>query len=125
MVQEQEIGAPGCIRDLAGWLDRLGFSANLQPGVVITWGYYNGFDCKGRSDHATWHEKAAHGLVHTLKLVEIFTLGPVIQVSPSQTGREPFQLCNPLELLLRMLLERVREPHDYARAGVHSSDQQR
>jgi len=71
--QEQKLEAPQWLRTVAGFLDSLGLSSSLLSDMVITWDYYNGFDCKGRSDHATWHEKAAHGLVHTLKMAELFT----------------------------------------------------
>jgi len=62
--QEKVIPVPKPIREIVGVLDRLGVTSDLLSDMKPTWDYYNGFDCKVRSDHATWHEKASHGLVH-------------------------------------------------------------
>merc|ERR1719203_851586 len=41
----------------------------IEPGSYFNdmlgdWDIYNGHDCVKRSDHAKWHETAAHGLLH-------------------------------------------------------------
>merc|ERR1711920_421085 len=70
--QEKQIPVPKPIRDVWGFFDQLGFSSDLLADMRITWEYYNGFNCRARSDHTTWHEKAAYGLMHSNKLAEIF-----------------------------------------------------
>lgn len=75
--QEQQIPVPKEIRDVWGFIDRLGFSTDLLADMRIQWDYYNGFNCRERSDHTTWHEKASYGLIHSLRLAELFSSGVV------------------------------------------------
>lgn len=80
--QEKKIPVPAPIRDAWGFFDQLGFSSDLLADMKITWEYYNGFNCRARSDHTTWHEKASYGLMHILKLAELFNSG----VAPTSAG---------------------------------------
>merc|ERR1719188_285766 len=66
--QEQTLEIPKAIEDVLRILDDLNVTHNMYVDMADTWNYYNGFDCLGRSDHAIWHEKAAHGLVHFLNV---------------------------------------------------------
>lgn len=70
--QEQRIPVPDAVLDVWRFFDQLGLSSDLLADMEITWEYYNGFNCRTRSDHGTWHEKAAYGFMHSLKLAEIF-----------------------------------------------------
>lgn len=70
--QEELVEIPQSIRDIISFLESIG----LNPGsseMVETWDLYNGERamCIARSPHATWHEKAAHGLVHLTRVAEI------------------------------------------------------
>lgn len=70
--QEQTLEVPEAISDVLAILDSLGVTHDLYADMADTWSYYNGFDCLGRSDHAIWHEKAAHGLVHFLNVAQYY-----------------------------------------------------
>jgi len=72
--QEKMIPTPGWFRDALGFLDSLGVTSDSLNVMHVTWDYYNGFDCRGRSDHATWHEKAANGLIHFLEVAEEYRI---------------------------------------------------
>jgi len=65
MFQEALIKPPAILRTLFSLLSGLGGSGSLRD-MEITWDIYNGQKswCHNRSPHATWHEKAAHGLMH-------------------------------------------------------------
>jgi len=73
--QEQKIPVPAPIRDVWGFFDQLGLSSDLLADMRITWEYYNGFNCRARSDHTTWHEKASYGLIHSMNLAELYNTG--------------------------------------------------
>jgi len=68
--QEKQLPVPKPIRDALGFLDRLGMTSDRLRVMHVTWDYYNGFNCRAKSDHATWHEKAAQGLIHFLEVAE-------------------------------------------------------
>jgi len=68
--QEKQLPTPPWFRDALGFLDQLGVTSDQLRVMHVTWDYYNGFNCRGRSDHATWHEKAAQGLIHFLEVAE-------------------------------------------------------
>lgn len=73
--QEEKVPVPDAIRDVVAFLDNLGLTSTLLSDMSDTWDMYNGFNCTARSDHAIWHEKAAHGLVHMLNVAEWFRTG--------------------------------------------------
>jgi len=70
--QEQTIPVPPAVRDVLAFLDNLGLTGDLLTDMKVTWDYYNGENCTARSDHANWHEKASHGLIHFVYVAEIF-----------------------------------------------------
>jgi hypothetical protein len=70
--QEKMIPLPPIFKDVAVWLDRLGVLTDALSDMARTWDIYNGFDCLARSDHAIWHEKAAHGFVHMFEMADTF-----------------------------------------------------
>lgn len=70
--QEKQIPVPKAVRDVIATLDNLGLTSNLFSDMVMSFDKYNGYNCTDRSDHANWHEKAAHGLVHAVSLAELF-----------------------------------------------------
>jgi len=110
--QEQKIPVPKGIRDAWGFFDQLGFSSDLLAEMPITWDYYNGFNCRARSDHTTWHEKAAYGLMHCNKLAEIFVSGvePTSRVAGKAQAKSqlaPMEL--PDEMVEHEPAEMIRE----------------
>jgi len=70
--QEQQIPVPAEIRALIKDLQDTGFTSTVLSDFQMTWDYYNGYDCKEQTDHANWHELAAHGLIHFVDLAEVF-----------------------------------------------------
>jgi len=70
--QEQRLPVPDSIKDIIKQLNKLGLSSDLLSDMVDSWDLYNGFDCNARSDHSSWHEKAAHGLVQFLNVASYF-----------------------------------------------------
>jgi hypothetical protein len=68
--QEQQLPTPEWFVTALGFLDSLGVTSDRLRVMHVTWDYYNGFNCRGRSDHATWHEKAGQGLIHFLEVAE-------------------------------------------------------
>jgi hypothetical protein len=70
--QEKMIPTPPVIREIVGWLDKLGLLTDALADMDTTWELYNGFNCPARSDHASWHTKAAHGFVHMYDMADIF-----------------------------------------------------
>merc|ERR1740121_625128 len=66
MFQEQKFPVPGIVRDILGFLEKLGLSSDALGDMKTIWDLYNGETsmCHRRSPHATWHEKAAHGFMH-------------------------------------------------------------
>jgi hypothetical protein len=73
--QEKQLPVPPVIRDIVGWLDKLGILTDALADMDTTWSLYNGFNCTGRTDHASWHEKAAHGFVHMYAMADFFASG--------------------------------------------------
>lgn len=62
--QEKQIPVPQIVRDIFISIESL--LAGVTVEIEETWDIYNGERdfCKDRSPHMSWHEKAAHGLVH-------------------------------------------------------------
>lgn len=71
--QEQQLPTPPEIRAILDFLASIGISSDLFDEMEGDWNYYNGFDCASRSDHALWHEKAAHGFSHMFALADLMT----------------------------------------------------
>jgi len=70
--QENVIPPPPALESLLNMLDSLGITSNSLAGMERTWELYNGEDCLARSNHAIWHLRAGHGLLHLLDMAEIF-----------------------------------------------------
>jgi len=70
--QEKTIPVPTWVRDFLAWADGQGITGDLFSDMQATWDYYNGYDCVARSDHANWHEKASHGLIHFTTVADMF-----------------------------------------------------
>jgi len=72
--QGKVVPVPEWIRSAVRFLDQLGFTSDRRNVMHPTWDYYNGKNCRLRSDHATWHEKAAQGLLHFLEVAEQYRI---------------------------------------------------
>jgi len=70
--QEQTIPVPPVVRDILVFFDNVGLTGDLLSDMVVTWDYYNGENCIARSDHANWHQKASHGLIHFTAIADLF-----------------------------------------------------
>jgi len=69
--QENVLRPPPIFRTLLGALEALGVNSDLMKNMDRTWDLYNGNDCLSRSDHAIWHIRSGHGLLHLLDMAEI------------------------------------------------------
>lgn len=69
--QEQRLPTPPELRAILDFLASIGISSDLFDEMEGDWNYYNGFDCVSRSDHAYWHEKAAHGFAHMFAVADL------------------------------------------------------
>jgi len=70
--QEKTLPVPKILKDVIVWADKAGITGDLLSDMVVTWDYYNGENCIARSDHANWHQKASHGLIHFTTVAELF-----------------------------------------------------
>ena len=58
------------------FVDQLWFSSDLFAVMKIIFGeYYNGLNCRARLEHTTWHEQASYGLIHSMKLADLYNDG--------------------------------------------------
>jgi len=75
--QEELIPVPGWLRDVVKFLAMLGFTADGNSDMRETWDAFNGQArmCYNRSPHSTWHEKAAHGLIHISNVARLMVNG--------------------------------------------------
>merc|ERR1719203_1152997 len=135
--QEKQIPVPKPIRDVWGFFDQLGFSSDLLADMKITWEYYNGFNCRARSDHTTWHEKASYGLIHSMKLAALFNsgVGPtssvdvLVQLPDELIEHDPAAMIQEMDTSGDGLLSQEEVLHGvqkfwYVEKDVESFDQQ-
>jgi len=136
--QEKQIPVPKPIRDVWGFFDQLGFSSDLLADMKITWEYYNGFNCRARSDHTTWHEKASYGLIHSMKLAQLYNegVGPTsnavveqMQLPDELIERDPAAMIQEMDtsgdgLLSQDEIHRGVQKFWYVEKDVESFDQQ-
>lgn len=73
--QEKQIPVPQSIRDVLTSIESTLGGVTLE--MEESWDLYNGEKqfCKDRSPHMSWHEKAAHGLLHFAKVAEWLVIG--------------------------------------------------
>jgi len=71
--QEELIPVPGWVREVVKFLAKPGFSTDGISDMKDTWDVFNGQAkmCSNRSPHSTWHEKAAHGLLHISNVAKL------------------------------------------------------
>merc|ERR1719469_610499 len=135
--QEKKIPVPKAIRDVWGFIDQLGFSSDLLAEMKITWDYYNGFNCRARSDHTTWHEKASYGLIHSMRLADLYNsgVGPTssvdvfVQLPDEPIERDPAAMIQEMDtsgdgLLSQGEIHQGAQKFWYVEKDVESFDQQ-
>jgi len=73
LFQEELVPIPDIFRDILLFFESIGSTIGSYSDLRETWELYNGEKrmCESRSPHMSWHEKAAHGLVHIAKVAEI------------------------------------------------------